>query len=80
MNTETDIQFRKISRDFKAKVEFMKKTPLEDFEKMISEYYDEGIATYLRIEKEKHPDMTEKEILVERYKLREKLKWKRHLK
>ena len=80
MKTETHKQFRKISRDFKGKVELMKKTPLIDLENMFSEYYDEGIATFIRIEKSEHPDMTEKEILVKMYKLSEKLKGKMHIK
>ncbi|MHA1147463.1 MAG: hypothetical protein ACTSR8_04395 [Promethearchaeota archaeon] len=73
-------QYRKISRDFKEKVELMKKTPLIDLEKMFSYYYDEGLSTYLRVEMERHPDMTEKEILIEMYKLSEKLKGKMHIK
>ena len=80
MKTETNKQFRKISRDFKGKVELMKKTPLVDLEKMFSEYYDEGIATFIGIEKKIYPDMTEKEILVKMYKLSEKLKGKMHIK
>ncbi len=80
MKSEISKQFRKISRDFKGKVALMEKTPLEDLEKMVSEYYDEGITTFIRIEKNKNPDMTEKEILIEMYKLSEKLKGKKHIK
>ena len=80
MDSEEENNFRIISRDFKGKVKLMKKIPLEDLEKMFSEYYDEGIKNYLKVEKKRHPNKKEKEILIEMYNLSEKLKGKRHLK
>lgn len=80
MDSQEENNFRIISRDFKGKVELMKKIPLEDLEKMFSEYYDEGIKSYLKVEKKRHPNKKKKEILIEMYNLSEKLKGKRHLK
>lgn len=80
MKTKEEKEHRKFSRDFKGKVELTKKTPLSDLEEMFSEYYDESIELYLRIEKEKHPNTSEKEILIGMYKLSEKLKGKMHIK
>jgi len=80
MTTEKDKEVRKISRDFKGKVKLMEKTPLRDLDKMFSEYYDEGIERYIRDEKLKHPNMTEKEILIEMYKFSEKLKGRKYKK
>ena len=80
MRTDSEIEYRKISRDFRGKVELMKKTPLKDLEIMFSEYYDEAIENYIRTEKKKHPNMTEKEILIGMYELSEKLKGKMHVK
>ncbi len=80
MRTEKDKTYRKISRDFRGKVELMRKIPLKDLEQMFSEYYDECIENYLRCEKKKHPNMTDKEILIGMYELSEKLKGKMHVK
>ena len=67
-------QYRKFIRDFKGRVELMKKTPLNDLENMLIEIYDYGIKDYIRTEREMHPNKSRKEILIEMYKLREKLK------
>ena len=80
MEIKKRIQQRKISRDFKSKVELTKKTPLPILERMLCEYYDEGIKTFIKTEKKKHPEMSEKEILIRMYRLSEKLKGKMHVK
>jgi len=67
-------QYRKLVRNFKGRVELTKKTPLKDLENMLIEIYDYGIKDYIRIEKKMHPNKSRKEILIEMYKLREKLK------
>ncbi len=67
-------QYRKLVRNFKGRVELTKKTPLKDLENMLIEIYDYGIKDYIRTEREMHPDKSRKEILIEMYKLREKLK------
>lgn len=74
MKTETDKNYRKIVRNFKARVKLMEKTPLKDLEKMFIEMYDYGIQDYIRTEKLMYPDKNTKEIVIEMYKLREKLK------
>ncbi len=78
MNPTDRRHSRKISRDFKGKIELMDKIPLRDLEGMLSEFYDEGINTFLRTEKLRHPELTEKEILVKMIELSEKLKGKKH--
>jgi len=67
-------QYRKISRDFKAKVKLTEETPLEDLEKLFVELYDFGLENYIKTERERHPQKSEKEIIIEMYQLREKLK------
>lgn len=74
MKTETDKNYRKIVRNFKARVKLMEKTPLKDLEKMFIEMYDYGIQDYIRTEKLMYPEKNTKEIVIEMYKLREKLK------
>ncbi len=68
---------RKIARDFLGKVEMAKRTPLKVLEKMFIELYDEGIKTYIRKEKEKYPEKSRKQILIEMYALSERLKGRR---
>jgi len=67
-------QYRKLVRNFKGRVELTQKTPLKDLENMLIEIYDYGINDYIRTEREMHPNKSRKEILIEMYKLREKLK------
>jgi len=67
-------QYRKLVRNFKGRVELTKKTPLKDLENMLIEIYDYGIKDYIRTEREMHPNKSRKIILIEMYKLREKLK------
>ncbi len=74
MKSDIDKNYRKIVRNFKGRVDLMKKTPLKELEKMFIEMYDYGIQDYIRTEKSIHPDKSDKEIILEMYKLREKLK------
>ena len=74
MRTEEDRKFRKIARGFKGRIEMMKNTPLEDLETMFLELNNYGLQELIRIEKEKYPDKTRKEIILDMYKLHDKLK------
>lgn len=74
MRTDSEIEYRKISRDFKGKIKLTERTPLRKLEKLFIEMYDFGLMNYLKIEKERHPLKSRKEIIIEMYKLREKLK------
>jgi len=74
MKSDSDKNYRKIVRNFKARVDLMKKTPLKKLEKMFIEMYDYGVQDYIRTEKLIHPNKSDKEIIIEMYKLREKLK------
>ena len=74
MSEGTEKNFRKISRNFKERVELMKRTPLKELEKMSVEMFEYGVRDYIRTEREMHPNKSKKEIIIEMYKLREKLK------
>ncbi len=74
MIIDSEKKYRKISRDFKNQVELAKRTPVEILEKMLVELHDFYIQNYMKTEREKHPEKSRKEILIEMYQLREKLK------
>lgn len=61
-------------RNFKGRIELMKKTPLKDLESMFLELYELGLKEYIRVEKERFPGKSRKEIIIEMYKLHDKLR------
>ena len=61
-------------RNFKGRIEFMKKTPLENLEKLFLEIYDYGIKDYVRIEKERDSKKSRKEIIINMYKFHDKIR------
>jgi hypothetical protein len=67
-------KYRKIVRDFKGRMEFMNRTPPEDAVKIFFEICDIGINNYIRIEKERFPNKSIKEIVLEMHNIREKTK------
>jgi hemerythrin-like domain-containing protein len=73
MKSETNHN-RKIARDFLGKVEMAKKTPQKVLEQIFMEIYEEGIKRYIKRERERFPNKPRKQILIEMYELKEKLK------
>jgi hypothetical protein len=65
---------RKIARDFLGKVKMAKKTPQKVLEQIFMEIYEEGIKKYIETERERFPNKSRKQILIEMYELKEKLK------
>ncbi len=74
MSEKTEKNFRKIARNFKGRIELMRKTPLEKLESMFLEIYDLGMKDYIRIESERYPHKTRKEIILDMYEFHEKMK------
>jgi len=66
--------YRKIVRNFKGRMEFMNKTPTEDAVKIFFEICDLGINNYIRVEKERFPNKSTKEIVLEMHKKKKKKK------
>ena len=50
MKSDKDKNYRRIVRNFKGRVDLMKKDPLKDLEMMYIEMYDYGIQDYIRTE------------------------------
>lgn len=74
MEEVTNNNYRKIMRNFKGRIELMKKTPTEDAVKIFFEICDLGINNYIRIEKERFPNKSIKEIVLEMHNIHEKTK------
>jgi len=69
-----DNNYRKTVRNFKGRMEFMNRTPTEDAVKIFFEICDLGINNYIRIEKERFPNKSIKEIVLEMHNIHEKTK------
>jgi len=60
MTSGSESKFRKINRDFKGRIELMKKADLEKLESLFLELYELGLQDYLLKEKERFPQKSHK--------------------
>jgi len=74
MTSELNTKFRKIARDFKGRIELMKKTDLKQIESIFLEIYELGLQDYLQKEKERNPDKTHKEIIINMNQFHDRLR------
>jgi len=74
MTVNSNNNFRKIARDFKGRIELMKKTTLRKIESIFLELFELGLQDYIQKEKERFPDKTHKEIIISMYKFHDKLR------
>jgi len=72
----TDKNYRKTMRNFKGRMEFMNKTPTRDRVNIFFELCDFGINNYIKTEKERYPDKSIKEIILEMHKFHDKMRLK----
>lgn len=77
MTSESNINFRKIIRDFKGRIELMKKTELKKIEAIFLEIYELGLQDYIQKEKKRYPDKSHKEIIIDMYQFHDKLRGRR---
>lgn len=77
MTSDSELDLRKQARNFRGRIELMNRRPLEISESIFLELYEYGLQEYLKAEKEKHPDKTHKEIILDMYEFHDKLKGKR---
>jgi hypothetical protein len=68
------MEARKTARDFKGRIELMKSTTLEKLESLFLELFELGLKDYLQKEKEKFPEKTHKEIIIDMYKFHDRLR------
>ena len=74
MKTNNVENYRRLARDFKGRIKLMKETPLENIESLFLEVYELGLQDYIRNEKKRFLNKTRKEIILDMYKLHDKLR------
>jgi hypothetical protein len=65
---------RKTARNFKGKIELMKTTTIEKLESLFLELYELGLKDFVKREKEKFPEKTHKEIIIDMYKFHDRVR------
>jgi len=68
------LKFRKQMRDFEGRIALMKKTPIEELEEMFLELYEYNLQEYIKQESKKNPGKKRKDIIIDMYKLHDRLK------
>ena len=74
MSIDQNSLSRKIIRDFKGRIELMKKTDLNKIESIFLEIYELGLQDYIQKEREKFPERTHKEIIINMYNFHDRLR------
>ncbi len=74
MSLKSNNKFRRITRDFKGRIELMKKTDLAKIESLFLELYELGLQDYLQMERERYPNKTHKEIIINMYQFHDRIR------
>jgi len=74
MTSELDNNFRKRARDFKGRIELMKKIPIEISISLFFELCNFNLNNYIKTEKERYPHKSIKDIIIEMIKINKKIK------
>ena len=64
---------RKTARDFKGRIELMKKIPNETSISLFFELCNFNLNNYIKTEKERYPNKSVKEIIIEKIKINKKI-------
>jgi len=68
------MEARKVVRDFKGRIELMKTTTLEKLESLFLELFELGLKDFIQREKERFPDKTHKDIIINMYQFHDRLR------
>lgn len=68
------MEVRKVVRDFKGRIELMKTTTLEKLESLFLELFELGLKHFIQREKERFPDKTHKDIIINMYHFHDRLR------
>ena len=74
MTSDSEKNFRKKARDFKRRIELMKKIPAEASISLFFELCNFNLNNYIKIEKERYPNKSIKDIIINMYKVNNKIK------
>lgn len=78
MTSKSNSTYRKTIRNFKGRIESMKKIELGKIESIFLELYELGLKDYLEKEKKRYPDKTHKEIIIEMYQFHDKIRGRKY--
>lgn len=68
------MEARKVVRDFKGRIELMKTTTLEKLESLFLELFELGLKDFIQREKERFPDKTHKDVIINMYQFHDRLR------
>jgi len=74
MTSDSNKNFRKKARDFKGRIELMKKIPVETSISLFFELCNLNLNNYIKIEKERYPNKSIKDIIINMHKVNKKIK------
>jgi len=74
MTSEQKNNFRKKARDFKGRIELMKKIPVDTSISLFFELCNFNLNNYIKTERERFPSKSIKEIIMSMYKFNKKIK------
>jgi hypothetical protein len=74
MQDNSKRELRKLARDFKGKIELMKRTPIEKIEANFLELHEMSLREYIEREKARFPEKSRKEIIIGMHKRHDKLR------
>ena len=74
MTPDSNKNFRKIARDFKGRIELMNKIPVEASISLFFELCNFNLNNYIKVEKERYPNKSIKDIIINMYKINNKIK------
>jgi len=76
MASELNKNYRKKTRDFKGRIELMKKIPKETSISLFFELCNFNLNNYIKTEKERYPNKSIKDIITKTFKINKKIKEK----
>ncbi len=74
MTSDSNKNFRKIARNFKGRIELMNKIPVEASISLFFELCNFNLNNYIKVEKERYPNKSIKDIIINMYKINNKIK------
>ena len=74
MTSDSNKNFRKIARDFKGRIELMNRIPVEASISLFFELCNFNLNNYIKIEKERYPNKSIKDIIIKMYEVNNKIK------
>jgi hypothetical protein len=72
MESRSNNNFRKITRNFKQRMELMNKIPVETSISLFFELCNFNLNNYIKTEKERYPNKSIRDIIIQMHKIKNK--------